>query len=80
MAADVLAKSFRNTGEEYDRYRPGFPDAAADAILPATVGVALDLGAGTGKFTERLIGRARRIVAVEPGASASAAPTTSHDG
>lgn len=66
MANDALAKSFLNTGEEYDRFRPGFPRAAADLILPTPVGVALDLGAGTGKFTERLVGRADRIVAVEP--------------
>jgi SAM-dependent methyltransferase len=66
MADDVLAKSFLEAGEDYDRFRPGFPDAAADAILDGPVRVALDLGAGTGKFTERLIDRASRVIAVEP--------------
>ncbi|HWK78703.1 class I SAM-dependent methyltransferase [Microbacterium sp.] len=61
-----LAKSFEGIGEEYDRYRPGFPDAAADAILPERVGAVLDLGAGTGKFTELLVSRADRVAAVEP--------------
>lgn len=61
-----LAKSFENIGEEYDRYRPGFPDAAAADILPARVGSVLDLGAGTGKFTELLVARADRVIAVEP--------------
>jgi len=66
MADDVLAKSFLEAGEDYDRFRPGFPDAAADAVLDGPVRVVLDLGAGTGKFTERLIDRASRVIAVEP--------------
>lgn len=66
MADEILAKSFLNAGEDYDRFRPGFPEAAAELMAPARVGVALDLGAGTGKFTERLVGRADRVVAVEP--------------
>jgi len=68
MVDQQLAKSFENIGEEYDRYRPGFPDAAADAILPAPVDAVLDLGAGTGKFTALLTGRAERVIAVEPSA------------
>lgn len=39
------------------------------AIVPEVVGAALDLGAGTGKFTELLQERARRTVAVEPSES-----------
>ncbi len=66
MVDEALAKSFLDAGEDYDRFRPGFPDAAADLIVPMPVGVALDLGAGTGKFTERLVGRADRLIAVEP--------------
>ncbi len=66
MADQQLAKSFEGIGEEYDRYRPGFPNAAADAILPSSVTAVLDLGAGTGKFTELLVSRADRVVAVEP--------------
>ena len=61
-----LAKSFEGIGDEYDRYRPGFPDAAADEILPERLDAVLDLGAGTGKFTEVLVSRADRVVAVEP--------------
>lgn len=62
----MLADSFLTIGADYDRYRPGFPDAAADLILPERVDTALDLGAGTGKFTELLIGRATCVHAVEP--------------
>lgn len=61
-----LAQSFENIGEDYDRYRPGFPDAAAEVILPNRVASVLDLGAGTGKFTELLLSRADRVFAVEP--------------
>lgn len=66
MVDEALARSFLGAGEDYDRFRPGFPEAAADLIVPVPVSTALDLGAGTGKFTERLIGRAERVIAVEP--------------
>lgn len=61
-----LAKSFENIGEEYDRFRPGFPDTVAEEIIPTRVACVLDLGAGTGKFTERLVSHADRVIAVEP--------------
>lgn len=66
MVDDALAKSFTLTGADYDRYRPGFPPAAAGVVMPHSVRTALDLGAGTGKFTELLGGWAERVVAVEP--------------
>lgn len=66
MVDEVLAKSFERIGADYDRYRPGFPQAAADLVMQTPVRAALDLGAGTGKFTELLQGRAERVIAVEP--------------
>ncbi|CAH0123628.1 putative methyltransferase Rv3342 [Microbacterium oxydans] len=66
MVDDALARSFESIGADYDRYRPGFPDRAAEIILPTAVDAVLDLGAGTGKFTELLTERAARVVAVEP--------------
>lgn len=66
MPEHALARSFEIIGDDDDRYRPGFPEAAAAMIVPTTVDVGLDLGAGTGKFTELLVDRARRTVAVEP--------------
>ncbi|GAB3820413.1 class I SAM-dependent methyltransferase [Tessaracoccus terricola] len=66
MDKTLLAKSFETIGTDYDRYRPGFPGAAADLLVPGHVGAVLDLGAGTGKFTELLVGLANRVVAVEP--------------
>lgn len=66
MTDETLAQSFRNAGEDYERFRPGFPAAAVDAIIPGRVQTALDLGAGTGKFTELLVDRASHVIAVEP--------------
>lgn len=66
MPDDTLASAFQHTGDDYDRYRPGFPIEAAEAIVPMPVRTALDLGAGAGKFTERLIARAERVIAVDP--------------
>ncbi len=66
MVDEVLAKSFETIGADYDRYRPGFPVKAVELVAPQHVGTALDLGAGTGKFTELLSGRADRVIAVEP--------------
>lgn len=66
MPEQALARSFESIGDDYDRYRPGFPDEAATVVVPAAVDAALDLGAGTGKFTRLLVARARRTYAVEP--------------
>jgi len=66
MVDERLAGSFRSIGEDYDRYRPGFPIAAADEIVASPVPTILDLGAGTGKFTALLAPRAAHVVAVEP--------------
>lgn len=69
MVDEVLARSFERIGADYDRFRPGFPTAAAELLLPERVENALDLGAGTGKFTELLTDRAGSVIAVEPSAT-----------
>lgn len=66
MVDEVLARSFETSGADYDRYRPGFPTAALDAMVATRVATALDLGAGTGKFTRLLVDRADEVIAVEP--------------
>ena len=61
-----LARSFDRTADEYERARPGYPEAALDAVgLPAD-SVVLDLAAGTGKLTRQLVPRFARVLAVEP--------------
>lgn len=61
-----LGQSFQLSGEDYERYRPGFPAAALERALPRALGWALDLGAGTGKLTERLVDHAAHVTAVDP--------------
>ena len=61
-----LARSFEHTAEAYERGRPGYAEAALDALgLPSDV-VVLDLAAGTGKLTRQLVRRFARVIAVEP--------------
>jgi SAM-dependent methyltransferase len=60
------ARSFGRVAKEYERGRPEWPDAVADAaVLPASATV-LDLAAGTGKLTRILVRRFARVLAVEP--------------
>lgn len=66
MVDEALARSFESIGADYERFRPGFPEESARAVVPAPVAVAVDLGAGTGKFTRLLQSRAARVIAVEP--------------
>ena len=65
---DEKATSFGNVAESYDRVRPGPAPEALDWLVPDGCEVAVDLAAGTGLFTRELIGRAARVVAVEPDA------------
>lgn len=61
-----LAGAFQSGGELYDRVRPGYPSGAARWLIPEHAGAVVDLGAGTGKFTERLVEHGLRITAVDP--------------
>jgi len=58
--------SFGAIADDYDRLRPGPPDAAVDWLLPAHCEGAVDLGAGTGLLTRQLARRVARVVAIEP--------------
>jgi SAM-dependent methyltransferase len=61
-----LAGSFGRAAEEYERGRPGYAEAALDAVGLAEDAVVLDLAAGTGKLTRQLVPRYGHVVAVEP--------------
>lgn len=63
-----LASSFGAVADQYDRVRPGYPDAAVDWMLPAGSRRVVDLGAGTGKLTRLLAARGLAVTAVEPDA------------
>jgi SAM-dependent methyltransferase len=58
--------SFGSVAADYDRYRPSPPPQALDWLIPPGAQAILDLAAGTGAVTRELIGRAPRIIAVEP--------------
>ena len=60
------ATSFGSAAGDYNRYRVGLPGAVVDRVLPAGIGAVLDLGAGTGAMTRRLVERVERVYAVDP--------------
>lgn len=66
MEKAILAQSFRGSGEDYERYRPGFPLDVLRVFLSRPVVDILDLGAGTGKLTRLLEDQAEHVVAVDP--------------
>jgi SAM-dependent methyltransferase len=67
MPAASFARSFGSRAESYDRMRPPYPEQAVDFVLAGRPpGRVLDLGAGTGKLTRTLLGRAAEVIAVEP--------------
>lgn len=66
MTSAPYANSFGAAADAYERGRPGYPDAAVDWLLPSGARLVADVGAGTGKFTRSLVGRAAEVVAVEP--------------
>lgn len=58
--------SFGSAAAAYERGRPTYPPDAIDWLLPAGARQVLDLGAGTGKLTTRLVERGLDVVAVDP--------------
>lgn len=72
-AEERLGEVFDAVAEAYDRERPGYPDELIDAAC--TIGElfagsrVLEVGCGTGKLTEALVGRGLVVDAVDPGAN-----------
>jgi SAM-dependent methyltransferase len=58
--------SFGSEAAAYERGRPSYPPEAIDWLLPDGARDVLDLGAGTGKLTARLVERGLNVVAVDP--------------
>src|SRR6516162_4240881 len=58
--------SFGSAAAAYERGRPSYPPEAIDWLLPRGARHVLDLGAGTGKLTTRLVERGLEVVAVDP--------------
>ena len=58
--------SFGPSADVYERYRPGYPQAAIAWLLGPSPLRVLDVGAGTGKLTRALLAAGHEVVAVEP--------------
>jgi SAM-dependent methyltransferase len=58
--------SFGAEAAAYERGRPSYPPEAIDWLLPPGACDVLDLGAGTGKLTTRLVERGLSVTAVDP--------------
>ena len=68
MNTDESSQRSLSFGEEaaaYERGRPSYPPEAIDWLLPVGARDVLDLGAGTGKLTVRLVERGLDVIAVE---------------
>ena len=61
-----LGSSFRSGGSHYQRVRPGYPRDSAEWLVPAGASAALDVGAGTGKFTALLLEWGLKVTAIDP--------------
>jgi len=66
-----MARGFDAWADEYDRFRPGYPDEVFETIaarlrLPRVPAV-VDLGAGTGRASLAMAALGWRVTAVEPG-------------
>ncbi|MGB8406200.1 MAG: class I SAM-dependent methyltransferase [Mycobacterium sp.] len=58
--------SFGEEAAAYERGRPSYPPEAINWLLPSGAVDVLDLGAGTGKLTVRLVERGLSVTAVDP--------------
>ncbi len=61
--------SFGTAAEDYERYRPGYPDEVYEVIASyagAPIRTALEIGAGTGKATRLFAAHGVEVTATEP--------------
>jgi len=68
------AESFGAVAANYDRYRPGYPEALIEDLVALAPTDVLDIGCGTGKAARQLVARGMSVLGVEidPGMAAVA--------
>jgi SAM-dependent methyltransferase len=59
------ATIFGSLADDYDRLRPGYPDAAVDWLLDTAAVTVAEIAAGTGKLTRSLAARGLSVAAIE---------------
>jgi SAM-dependent methyltransferase len=59
------AESFGAVAADYDRFRPGYPDALIDDLLALRPSTVLDIGCGTGKAGRLIAARGPSVLGVE---------------
>src|SRR5262245_7271844 len=60
------ATSLGAWADEYDVWRPTYPNAAVDWLVPPEGAHVVEIGAGTGKLTDRPMERGLELEVVEP--------------
>jgi len=66
MHADRLrAESFGGVADQYDQFRPSYPEALVDDLVALTPTAVLDIGCGTGKAARLLADRGLHVLGVE---------------
>lgn len=63
---DHLKRAFREGAIRYEALRPGYPVDSIRWLVGESPSTVADIGAGTGKLTEVLVGLGHRVIAVEP--------------
>jgi ubiquinone/menaquinone biosynthesis C-methylase UbiE len=61
-----LARSFASVADAYDRARPSYPREAVEWLTGRTAATVVELGAGTGKLTDRLVEIGHDVLATDP--------------
>ncbi len=65
-------RRFDDRVANYERFRPGYPDAVAGALAEHGVhapAVVADIGAGTGKLSQAFLRAGHRVILIEPNAA-----------
>jgi SAM-dependent methyltransferase len=60
------AAAFGSAADEYDRYRPRYPQSLVADLVTSNHAKALDVGAGTGIASVQLVEAGAQVLAVEP--------------